>query len=155
MNFYIENNGSKSQVPSKKYYFQVEVGPKPETFESYMKRVFAGVGLRSSESIKAFNRLMGQAYFLYMVNNAKGNAAVAGAVQNPNGKIIKVTVGVSASIVEKLRRFGIDLQLASKAWRRFTVTPRLINKMLRSIKISRLFRQLRFPNGRRFRNSIQ
>ncbi len=117
MNFHVEKNGSKRPARSGKFYFQVDVGPNPMIFENYMRRVFAGVGLRG-ESIKAFGNFIGQPFFYDMVSNAKSNAAVADAVLNPKGHIIKVTVGVSASvsasIVEKLRRFGINLLVNNK-----------------------------------------
>ena len=113
MNFHVEKNGNKHSPKSGKYYFQVDVGPNPMTFENYMRRVFAGVGLRG-EAIKAFGNFIGQPFFHDMVENAKNNAAVADAVQNPKGHIIKVTVEVSASVVEKLRRFGINLLVNNK-----------------------------------------
>ncbi len=111
MNFLLENN---TRTTGKNYYFAVEVGPQPKTFENYMKRVFAGVGLRSENSIKAFDKFTGQAYFRYMVDNAKNNTAVAEAVRNSKGKIIKITVQVSPAIIEKLRRFGIKLLISDK-----------------------------------------
>lgn len=110
MNFYF---GNKAQN-GKSYYFEVEVGPRPETFESYMKKVFAGAGLTSDGMIKAFDKFMGQAYFRYMVNNAKSNAEVANAIQNPNGQMIKITVHVYPAIVEALKRFGINFSINNK-----------------------------------------
>jgi len=110
MNFHFGNNTQAG----KSYYFQVEVGPNPETFESYMKRIFAAIGLRSGYSIKAFDKFMGQSYFLYMVNNAKNNAAVADAVKNSKGKIINITVHIYPAIVEKLKRFGVNLSVSNK-----------------------------------------
>lgn len=111
----------KNTQTGKSYYFEVEVGPKPETFESYMKRVFAGVGLKSDYSIKAFDNFMGgQSFFREMVNNAKSNSAVAVALQNPQGKISKVTVHVYPPIVEKLRRFGINLAINHQGKATFT-----------------------------------
>jgi hypothetical protein len=41
MNFHF---GSNTQT-GKSYYFEVEVGPNSESFESYMKRIFAYSGL--------------------------------------------------------------------------------------------------------------
>ena len=113
MNFHVEGNGGKHQAKNGKYYFQVDAGPNPMSFEDYMKRVFAGVGLRS-ESIKAFDNFIEQPFFYDMVENAKNTATVADAVQHPKGQKIKVTVGVSASVVKDLRRFGINLLVNNK-----------------------------------------
>lgn len=101
-------------LPVEAITFKSKSDQMPKLLKVIMKRVFAGVGLRSRNHIQAFDKFMGQAYFNYMVNNAKGNAAVAGAVLNPKGKTIKITVAVSVSIVEKLRRFGINLLISKK-----------------------------------------
>lgn len=96
------------------FYFEIEVGPNPMSFEVYMKKIFAVMGLRTDASIKAFDRFMGQAYFQYLVNKSKNTPEIAKAVSNPQVKIIKITVQVFPGIVEKLKRFGIDLLTNSK-----------------------------------------
>lgn len=48
MNFHLGKKtprGGKEVSADKSYFFAVEVGPNPESFESYMKRIFAGMGL--------------------------------------------------------------------------------------------------------------
>lgn len=111
MNFNLGNSTTKG---GKFFYFEVEVGPNPMSFEAYMKKIFAGVGLRTDAAIKAFDRFMGQAYFQWLVNKSRNTPDIAKAVTNPQGKIIKITVQVFPGIVEKLKRFGIDLLTNSK-----------------------------------------
>lgn len=105
---------------SSSYYFEVEIGPGAETFESYMKKVFARIGLASDSSIKAYNKFTGQSFFRDMVSDAKNNREVAAAVRNSKGKIIKITVHVFPSVVDNLRLFGINLSVNPKGKATFT-----------------------------------
>lgn len=105
---------------SKSYYFEVEVGPGAETFESYMKKVFARIGLTTDSSIKSYEKFIGQSFFRDMVNNAKSNRDVAEAVRNSKGKIIKISVHVFPRVVDNLRRFGINLSVNTKGKATFT-----------------------------------
>jgi hypothetical protein len=119
MNFHLGNDNekgvhNKDAPPSNFFYFVVEVGPNPQSIESYTEKVFAGVGLRTKSSIKAFDRFMGQSFFRKMVNDAKNDPGISAAVKNPQGKIIEIKIRVFPSIVESLRRFGINLLTNSK-----------------------------------------
>lgn len=105
---------------SKFYHFTVEVGPEAETFESYMKKVFARIGLTGDSSIKAYDKFTGQSFFRYMINDAKSNPAVAEAIKNFKGKIVKITVRVFPNVVNNLRRFGINLSVNDKGKAAFT-----------------------------------
>ncbi len=109
------------QTKSGSYFFEVTVGPQAETFENHVKKVFAGFGLKSNFSIKAFDNFMGgQSFFREMVESAKNNPAVADAVRNPKGKTTKINVIVQPSIVEKLRQFGINLAVNHQGKATFT-----------------------------------
>jgi hypothetical protein len=119
MNFHLGNDNekgvhNKDVPPSNFFYFVVEVGPNPQSIESYTEKVFAGVGLKTKSSIKAFDRFMGQAFFRSMINNAANDPGISAAVKNPQGKVIEIKVRVFPSVVESLRRFGINLLTNSK-----------------------------------------
>ncbi len=106
MNFHF---GNKTQ-PGDFYYFEIYVGPNPESFEDYVTRLFAGVGLKTKSTINAFDNFMGQAFFRSMVRRSQNQGDIANAVRNPKGRKIKIKVVVYPSIVRKLRKFGINLR---------------------------------------------
>lgn len=96
------------------FYFEIEVGPNPTSIEAHLKKVFHIMELRTDAAIKAFDRFMGRAYFQWLINETKKHSELYNAITNPKGKITIVNVRVFPEIVEKLRRFGINLLTNSK-----------------------------------------
>lgn len=91
------------------YYFEVKIGPATESVESLMKKIFSVIGLQNPTAIQAFDNFLGQAFFKKMWEKAQDTPAVLKALNIKPGQTNLLSVEVNSEIVEKLERFGINL----------------------------------------------
>ena len=114
MNLVFGNHSNQSRH----HYFVINIGPKPESVESFLKKAFYGMGLRSSNTIKSFNLYLRKKYGIQnfyqdRLRDTKANVVLMQALQNPRGKILQVKVRISPKVIDHLKGFGINLRLTS------------------------------------------
>ena len=99
----------KTTRGGKSFYFEITVGPQPETVESYAIRILAVVGLKNQAMIKAFTNFSGSSLFDVIIRDARNNAEIIAVLKNPQGKITHIKVHVFPAVVDNLKLFGINL----------------------------------------------
>lgn len=104
--------GKHSEKPNS-LYFEVEIGPQAETTEGLIRKIFKVIGLVNDYQIKAFDKFVGNSFFRAQINNAATHQVAIDAIKKSNGQRVKVSVRVYPEVVEDLKRFGINLKIAT------------------------------------------
>ena len=115
--------GAKPKIRS--LFFSIEIGPNPETVESFVRKMFAGIGLTSPERIRAYNNYLKRNFnvadfYQDITRDVRNNSAVVEALKNSNRKKEVIKIHVFPVVVEHLRSFGINLTVNGQGGAKFT-----------------------------------
>ena len=99
----------KTTRGGKSFYFEITVGPQPETVESYANRILAVIGLKNQAAVRAFENFAGSSLLNTVIKDARNNAEIIAVLKNPQGKITHIEVHVFPAVVDNLKLFGINL----------------------------------------------